>query len=251
VIKRDLAQAPARSKGSNLGARPEPIVTDASPMRKTIARRLVESKTTIPHYYLTVTINATPLWNAREQINSELASEQVKVSFNDLIVKAVAVALHKHPRANASWINDKIVQYQTIDISIAVAVEDGLITPVIRDADKKNIAEIAHEARDLAERGRHKKLRAEEIQGGTFSISNLGMFGTEHFAAVINPPQGAILAIGAIREEPVIEKGQVVPGRRMSMTLSGDHRVIDGAIGAAFLDSLRAYLENPVTIFLR
>jgi len=221
-------------------------------MRRTIARRLVQAKQTIPHFYLTMDVDASKLVALRGQLNTDLATlpTPAKLSFNDLIIKATAVALQRHPAVNAQFTEDALVYHHRIDISVAVALDDGLVTPVIRNADQKTPLEIASEVRALAERARARQLSTEEMTGGTFSISNLGMYGIEHFAAVINPPEGAILAVGGIRDEAVVENGKLVPGKRLKLTLSCDHRVIDGATGAEFLAGLRQVLENPSQIVL-
>jgi pyruvate dehydrogenase E2 component (dihydrolipoamide acetyltransferase) len=234
----------------------EPEVRPLSMMRKTIARRLTESKQRVPHFYLTIDVDADKLSALREQINADLASatpkgqEPTKVSVNDLIVRAVAIALVRVPTCNAQFTEDAILVHRRVDLSIAVAVEDGLVTPVVRNADQKSLLGIAEEIRDLAARAREKKLKPEEMMNGTFSISNLGMFGIDEFSAVINPPEGAILAVGQVRREPVVRGDAVVPGRRLAMTLSCDHRVIDGAVGATFLRALRNILENPTQILV-
>lgn len=233
-----------------------PEVRPLSPMRKTIARRLTQAKQTVPHFYLTVDVNAASLVALRERINAELSegakgdadAKPLKLSINDLLVKASATALTRVPECNAQFTDDAIWIHQRVDISVAVAIPDGLVTPVLRDADKKDVVSIAREIRDLAARARSKKLKPEEMADGTFSISNLGMFGIDAFAAVINPPEGAILAVGQVRDEPAIEDGAVVAGKRLSMTLSCDHRVVDGAVGAAFLAELRALIERPMRI---
>ncbi|MBW2587177.1 MAG: pyruvate dehydrogenase complex dihydrolipoamide acetyltransferase [Deltaproteobacteria bacterium] len=232
------------------GERLPPRVAKASSMRRTIARRLTESKQTVPHYYLTIDVDIGPLADARKAMNGELEAEGRKVSLNDLIIKAAAVALRRVPEVNASWMGKAIHYHQVVDISIAVAIDDGLMTPVIRDADQKGIAQIADEVRDLATRARDKKLQPEEMTDGTFSISNLGMFGIEEFAAVINPPEGAILAVGTVRNEPVVEDGAIVPGRRMRFTMSCDHRVIDGATGAKFMAAFKRIVESPLNMLL-
>jgi pyruvate dehydrogenase E2 component (dihydrolipoamide acetyltransferase) len=225
-------------------------------MRKTIARRLTESKQRVPHFYLTIDVDADKLSALREQINADLASatpkgqEPTKVSVNDLLVRAVAIALVRVPTCNAQFTEDAILVHRRVDISVAVAVEDGLVTPVVRNADQKSLLAIAAEIRDLAARARDKKLKPEEMMNGTFSISNLGMYGIDEFSAVINPPEGAILAVGQVRREPVVRGDAVVPGRRLAMTLSCDHRVIDGAVGATFLRALRNILENPTQILV-
>ena len=228
----------------------EPEVRPLSMMRKTIARRLTESKTTVPHFYLTLDVDVEALVALREKLNVELAQGEgaTKLSVNDLLVKACALALVRVPEANAQFSPEAILVHRRVDISVAVAVPEGLVTPVVRDADKKSVATVAREIRDLAARAKAKKLKPEEMQDGTFSISNLGMFGIDAFSAVINPPEGAILAVGRVRDEPVVKDGQIVAGKRMSVTLSCDHRVIDGAVGAAFLAELRNLLERPVRI---
>jgi pyruvate dehydrogenase E2 component (dihydrolipoamide acetyltransferase) len=218
-----------------------------SQMRKTIARRLTTSMQEAPHFYLTraVSMEAAATW--REKLN---ALSPHKISFNDLIIKAVAMALRKHPYLNAAWMGDHIRLYQEIHIGFAVAVEEGLIVPVLRHADRKGLSEIAAETVLLAQKARERKLTPEEYTGSTFSISNLGMFGIEEFTAVINPPEAAILAVGAIQPTPVVKDGQVVVERRMRVTLSCDHRVVDGATGAAFLETFIQLLEEPARLLL-
>jgi pyruvate dehydrogenase E2 component (dihydrolipoamide acetyltransferase) len=224
-----------------------------SQMRKTIARRLAESKYTAPHFYATVDIDMAKAVSLRAQLN-ELAEEQdrAKISFNDLITKACALSLQKHPYVNASYLPDEgeIRKYNQVHVGIAVAIDEGLITPVVRHADRKGLTEIARETRELAERAKNRDLEPEEFEGATFTTSNLGMFGIEEFTAIINPPNSAILAIGEIRDTPVVEDGEVVPGKRMKVTLSCDHRVVDGAVGAQFLDTVRSYLEEPMNLLL-
>ena len=222
------------------------VIQPLSQMRKAIARRLTESKQTVPHFYLTIDVDAQPIMDARAVLNEALADSGGKVSVNDLLIKAVAIALRRVPECNASFMGTEIHFHQSIDISVAVAVADGLVTPVVRDADKLGVVAISEQVKDLAKRAKEKKLKPEEMQNGTFSISNLGMFGIENFSAVINPPEGAILAVGAVREEPVVKDGSVVPGKRMRMTLSCDHRVVDGAVGAKFLAALKKLLEAPI-----
>ena len=218
-----------------------------SQMRKTIARRLTASMQEAPHFYLTraVSMEAAATW--REKLN---ALSPHKISFNDLIIKAVAMALRKHPYLNAAWMGEHIRLYQEIHIGFAVAVEEGLIVPVLRHADRKGLSEIAAETVLLAQKARERKLAPEEYTGSTFSISNLGMFGIEEFTAVINPPEAAILAVGAIQPTPVVKDGQVVVERRMRVTLSCDHRVVDGATGAAFLETFTQLLEEPARLLL-
>jgi pyruvate dehydrogenase E2 component (dihydrolipoamide acetyltransferase) len=230
----------------------EPEVRPLSMMRRTIAKRLVQAKQTIPHFYLTMDVDASKLVSLRRQLNSDLATmpEPAKLSYNDLIIKATAVALRRFPAVNAQYTEDAIIYHRRVDISVAVALEDGLVTPVVRNADLKSPLAIATEVRELAARARSRQLSTEEMTGGTFSISNLGMYGIEHFAAVINPPEGAILAVGAIRDEAVVQNGSLAPGKKLKLTLSCDHRVIDGATGAEFLAGLRSVLENPSQIVL-
>ena len=250
VVKRDVEGYTGGAAASVTGERLPPRVAKASSMRRTIARRLTESKQTVPHYYLTIDVDIGPLADARKAMNGELEAEGRKVSLNDLIIKAAAVALRRVPEVNASWMGKAIHYHQVVDISIAVAIDDGLMTPVIRDADQKGIAQIADEVRDLATRARDKKLQPEEMTHGTFSISNLGMFGIEEFAAVINPPEGAILAVGTVRNEPVVQDEAIVPGRRMRFTMSCDHRVIDGATGAKFMAAFKRIVESPLNMLL-
>ena len=219
-------------------------------MRRTIARRLTESMQNVPHYYLTIDVDIGPLADARTEMNAELEAAGKKISLNDLIIKAAAVALRRVPEVNASWMDKEIHYHNVVDISIAVSVDDGLMTPVVRDADRKGVSQIAEDVRALASRARDKKLQLEEMTNGTFSISNLGMFGIEEFAAVINPPEAAILAVGTIRNEPVVEDAAIVPGRRMRFTMSCDHRVIDGATGAKFMAAFKAIVEAPVRMLL-
>lgn len=215
-------------------------------MRKTIARRMAESKGPVPHFYITSEIDMGKAMEFRKLVNE--LEEDLKISFNDLIIKAVAKALMKYPQLNASFAGDKIRVYKGIHIGVAVALEDGLITPVIRNCEVKSLGQIAREAKDLAEKARSKKLKPEEYTGSTFTISNLGMYDVENFAAIINPPEGAILAVGSIQEKPVVVEGQIRVGHRMKVTLSCDHRVTDGATAAKFLQELKKILENPMTL---
>jgi len=218
-----------------------------SQMRKVIAKRLGESKFTAPHFYLTVEANMDKAIVARKDIN---ADPSVKISFNDIVIKAVAGALRKHPMINASWKGDTIEVHQDINIGVAVAVDDGLVVPVIRHADAKPMSMINAEVKELAGKARSKKISPQEMQGNTFTISNLGMFGVEEFTAIINSPDSCILAVGAIIKKPIVQDGEIVPGSMMKVTLSCDHRVVDGATGAQFLQTLKAYLENPVRILV-
>lgn len=214
-------------------------------MRKTIARRLAESLFTAPHFYLTVSIDMDNAMAARAQIN-EIAP--VKVSFNDIVVKAVAVALKKHPAVNSSWQGDKIRFNEHTNIGVAMAVEDGLLVPVVRFADGKSLSHISAEVKDFAQKAKAKKLQPADWEGSTFTVSNLGMFGIDEFTSIINSPDGAILSVGAIQAVPVVKNGAVVPGNIMKVTLGCDHRVVDGATGAAFLQTLKALVENPVRL---
>jgi len=235
--------APAPAAPSEGCYRDQPL----SPMRKTIAKRLTQSIGPVPHFFLTIEVDMGEAMRLRGRINERFADKGVKVSPNDLIIKAVAAALRKHPWVNASWTGDAIRFHDQVHIGVAVAVDEGLITPVVRDADRKGVAEIATEVRELAGRAREKKLKPEEYTGSTFSLSNLGMFGIEEFTAVINPPEAAILAVGAIGPKVVVdEKGDMAVRQRMRVTLSCDHRVIDGATGAQFLETLKNYLEDPM-----
>ena len=252
IVKRDIDsyEVEVAPSFASLGERLPPRVAKASSMRRTIARRLTESMQTIPHYYLTIDVDIAPLADARKAMNAELEAAGKKVSLNDLIIKAAAVALRRVPEVNASWMEKEIHFHQVVDISIAVAVDDGLMTPVLRDADRKGVSQIAEEVRNLAERARERKLQPEDMSNGTFSISNLGMFGIEEFTAVINPPEGAILAVGTIRNEPVVQDDAIVPGRRMRFTMSCDHRIIDGATGAKFMAAFKRIVESPLNMLL-
>ncbi len=217
-------------------------------MRKTIARRLSEAKQTIPHFYLTIECELDNLLAMRKELNAR--SDDYKISVNDFIIRASALALRKVPTANACWGGDKILQYKDVDISVAVAIEGGLITPVVRNADQKGLAAISNEMKELANKAKAGKLMPEEYQGGCFSISNLGMFGIKEFSAVINPPQAAILAIGAGEMRPVVKEGALAMANMMSVTLSCDHRVIDGALGAELLKHFKGYIQEPLTMML-
>jgi pyruvate dehydrogenase E2 component (dihydrolipoamide acetyltransferase) len=223
-----------------------------SQMRKTIAKRLTQVWSATPHFYLTMAIDMEPAMARRKLINDELAAagESVKLSVNDMIIKACALALKRFPRANSAFTPDGIVQFERVHIGVAVAVEDGLITPTVHDADKKSLSAIAAEVRDLASRARDKKLKPTEYGGSTFSVSNLGMYGIEQFQAIINPPEAAILACGAVEQVPVVKGGQLVVGTQMKVTLSCDHRALDGAVGAQFLQIVKKLLENPVLLMV-
>jgi len=223
-----------------------------SGMRKIIAQRLVESLGPVPHFYLTIEINAAPLMAAREELKSAgEGADTAKITVNDFVLKAAVQAAVKVPRVNASFDGDAFVQYADVDLGIAVAIQDGLLTPVIRVAQNKSLREISEQVKDLASRARNKRMKPEEFQGGTFTVSNLGGMGIDSFSAVINPPQGFILAVGKVTKVPVIDDSdQIVPGHRMSITMSCDHRVIDGALGAEYLKELRHLLENPALLLV-
>ncbi len=260
IIKRDVEAALAQQEAAP-ARRPEPVLAEAAPyeavrlsqMRKTIARRLAQSKFTAPHFYLTADIDMEQAVDFRQRLNV-LAEQQErpKISFNDLITKACALALRRHPFVNASYLEEEgeIRQHRAVHVGVAVAIDEGLVTPVIRHADQKGLGQIAEETRALAERARERKLQPDEMAGSTFTTSNLGMFGIDEFTAIINPPNACILAIGAIRDVPVVRDGQVVPGKRMKVTLSCDHRLVDGATGAQFLGTVRQYLEEPLHLLL-
>jgi len=223
-----------------------------SGMRKIIAQRLVESLGPVPHFYLNIDIDAGPLMAAREELKSAgEGAEASKITVNDFVLKAAVEAAVKVPRVNASFDGDAIVQYADVDLGIAVAIEDGLLTPVVRAAQNKSLREISEAVKDLAHRARNKRMKPEEFQGGTFTVSNLGGMGVDSFSAVINPPQGFILAVGRITKTPIIDDGdQIVAGHRMTITMSCDHRVVDGALGAAYLKELRHLLENPALLLV-
>ncbi len=253
IVKRDVeAAAQAPSAPAAAAAAPGAAFTDVplSQMRKTIAKRLTQSIGPVPHFFLTIEVDMTQTMSLRKKINESLADQGVKVSPNDLVIKAVAMALTRHPWVNAAWTGESVRLYNEVHIGVAVAVDEGLITPVIRDANRKGVGEIASTVKELAGRAREKKLKPEEYTGSTFSISNLGMFGIEEFTAVINPPEAAILAVGAVADKVVAENGQPVVRSRMRVTLSCDHRVIDGATGAQFLQTLKSYLEDPMMMII-
>ena len=254
IVKRDVETVRGeRSEGR--GAAPltpqSPLTaftdTPLTQIRKTIAKRLAQSIGPIPTFYLTAQVDMERVAEARESLNAA-AGDQGKVSFNDIILKAVATALQQHPECNAWWQDDHIRYWHTVDIGVAVAIEDGLITPVIRGAQAKSLRAIAAESRDLATRARERKLKPEEYTGSTFSVSNLGMFDIEHFTAIINPPEAGILAVGSIAPVPAVVNGQIQVRRQMRMTMSCDHRVIDGATGARFMKTLTLLLENPLAL---
>jgi len=254
IVKRDVDHYMPHPNGvsasaGNSGGLTTETYTDEpiSQMRKTIARRLAESKFTAPHFYLTLDIHMDNAMAFRTSVN---ATEGYKISFNDIVVKAVALSLRKHPTVNSSWMGDFIRRNQHVNIGVAVAVEDGLLVPVVRFADTKGFMQISAEVKDFAGRAKDKKLQPADWEGNTFTISNLGMFGIESFTAIVNPPDSCILAVGGIKEVPVVKNGQVVPGNVMKVTLSCDHRVVDGASGSAFLQTFKNYMENPVSMLL-
>lgn len=218
-------------------------------IKKITAKRLLESKTTVPHFYLTVEMQIDQLLASRKQIN-EAANGEYKLSVNDFIVKACANALKAYPAANVQWTDDAVLQFKHSDISVAVATPNGLITPIVKKAETKGLREISAEVKELAGRAREGKLKPEEFQGGTFSVSNLGMFGVDEFSAIINPPQSCILAVGAGKQKPYVDGGEVKIGTFMNCTLSTDHRTVDGAVGAEFLQVLKQYIENPVSMLV-
>ena len=243
IVKRDIEGYVPAPAAAGLGAVESSTDFPVTQMRKTIARRLAESKFTAPHFYLKLSVDMGAAVEARQAIN---AQEGVKVSFNDMVVKAVSLALKKHPAVNSAWMDTHIRQNDHVHIGVAVAVEDGLLVPVVRHADRKSLTEIGAEVKDYAGKAREKKLQPSDWEGNTFTISNLGMFGIEDFTAIINPPDACILAVGGISDVPVVKDGAVVPGKVMKLTLSCDHRVVDGATGAAFLQEVKSLLEHPV-----
>ncbi len=270
IVKRDVEQAGATpgtslstssmatsSLGTASKSRPASQIRQTeteqilpmSMMRKTIAKRLTESKQTVPHFYLTTEASVDSLWQLREQINQSLANTGTKISINDFIVKATARALRFLPQANMSYSEQGAIQHHRVDVGVAVALPDGLLTPIVREADQKSIGTLSEEIRDLAERGRQKKLHPEEYQGATFSVSNLGMYGIREFFAIINPPESGILAAGKVEKRPVVveskEGDKIVVSRRITLTLSCDHRIVDGALGAQLLAEIKKGIENP------
>jgi pyruvate dehydrogenase E2 component (dihydrolipoamide acetyltransferase) len=264
IVKADVesakpgaAPAPAAAPKAAPTAVPQPIFTAPgdkriphTAIRKVIARRMLESKQTVPHFYLTVDLEIDALLAARQAINDVARKQGAKVSVNDMVIKACAKALRDHPECNASWTEEEMVLYGAVDISVAVATDRGLITPIVRNADMKGVAQISIEMKDLAGRAKEGKLKLNEFQGGGFTISNLGMFGVNSFSAIINPPQAMILAVGVGEERVVARKGQMVVRQMMSCTLAVDHRVVDGAMGAQFLQTLRSYIEQPAAMLV-
>lgn len=256
IVKKDIENfKPAEKSAAVHGSTPAAVQVgeesfeevSVSQMRKTIARRLAESKFTAPHFYLTMEINMDKAIAARESINK---ISPVKVSFNDMVIKATAAALRQNPKVNSSWLGDKIRFNHHIHIGVAVAVEEGLLVPVVRFADSKSLAQIAGEVKELGGKAKNKELQPKDWEGNTFTISNLGMFGIEEFTAIVNPPDACILAVGGIKQTPIVQDGEMKIGNIMKVTLSCDHRVVDGAVGSAFLKSLKGFLEDPVTILV-
>ncbi|HTL95736.1 MAG TPA: dihydrolipoamide acetyltransferase family protein [Gemmatimonadaceae bacterium] len=250
IIKRDIEAASAAGPAAALSTAPRPAAAGdwadvpLTQIRKTIARRLTESLGPIPTFYLTMEADLTRTADMRDAMLE--AGDEFKVSFNDIILKAVATALARHPEVNAHWLGDRVRQFNRVHLGMAVAIEDGLITPVLFDADRKGLAELSRQARELAAKARARKLTPNEYTGSTFSVSNLGMFGIDQFTAIINPPEAGIVAVGAVEDKPVVVDDQVVVRKRVRFTMSCDHRVIDGATGARFLQDLRRLLENPL-----
>ena len=255
IVKRDIVAELARPAPATLMPALDRSYDSVriTQMRKAIARRLAQSKFTAPHFYLSVDVDMQQAVAARQRLNKQAEKNQdTKVSYNDLVTKACGAALAQHPMVNSSYVpeHNEIRQHSAIDIGIAVAIEEGLVTPVVRGANQKGLSDIASETAELAMRARSRQLKPEEMEGSTFTTSNLGMFGIEQFTAIINPPNACILAIGVIRDVPVVEGGKVVPGKRMKITLSCDHRVVDGALGARFMGTLRGYLEEPLLLLM-
>ncbi|TGM11387.1 pyruvate dehydrogenase complex dihydrolipoamide acetyltransferase [Leptospira selangorensis] len=254
IIKRDIENGISAFSSSGISPFAGEIVQEEklpiSGMRKTIASRLVHSKTHQPHFYLDMEIDADALVHIRENFNSDLkeSGEEIKLSINDFIIRASALALLKVPEVNSSWREDHILKHGRVDIGVAVSIEGGLITPYVRNADKRSVLEIGRTVKELASRARERKLKPEEFSDGTFTVSNLGMFGVNRFAAVINEPEAAILAVGNVVSKPVIKNGSIVPGKTLSVCLSCDHRVVDGAVGAGWLEVFRNFLEHPLRL---
>ena len=248
IVKSDVLNAPKGGAGRLFRNPVEFVETPNNNMRKVIAKRLLESKTTVPHFYLSIDLNLDALLKARVALNDK-GKDKYKISVNDLVIKAVAMALKDVPDANAYWTDAAIRKFNNVDVSVAVAIDGGLITPIVKNADQKTIVQISSEMKDLAKRAKENKLSPEEFQGGGFSISNLGMYGIKNFMAIVNPPQACILAVGAGEERVIVKDGQIVKANVMSCTLSVDHRVVDGAVGATFLQAFKSYIEEPVLMF--
>jgi pyruvate dehydrogenase E2 component (dihydrolipoamide acetyltransferase) len=242
-----MAASPASAPSTFTGASEGYTDVNVSQMRKTIAKRLSESKFSAPHFYLTMEINMDKAVEAREAMNTYSA---VKISMNDIVVKAAAVALTRHPKVNSSWLNDKIRTYQHIHVGVAMALEDGLLVPVVKHADQKSLSAISEEVKQYSAKAKDKKLQPTDWEGNTFTVSNLGMFGIDSFTAIINPPDACILAVGAVKETVIVENGQMRPGKVMKVTLSCDHRVVDGVVGSKFLNTLKELIEEPVKLLV-
>lgn len=255
IVKRDIENfVPYERPEGSAAPVPRAATTEesyseenVSQMRKTIAKRLSESKFTAPHFYLTMDIDMDNAMEARKAVN---ASDDVKISFNDMVIKASAIALRKHPAVNSAWMGDKIRKNDHVHVGVAVAVEEGLLVPVVRFADTKGMMQIGSEVKEYAKKAKDKKLQPEDWEGNTFTISNLGMYDIEEFTAIINPPDSCIMAIGAIKQVPVVKDGAVVPGNVMRVTLSCDHRVVDGVTGSEFLNTFKSYMENPMMMLV-
>ena len=255
IVKRDIENAKATGMAAGRSAAAERLAAEGdfkdvplTQIRKTIARRLAESNGPVPTFFLTAEFDATRAAELRTQLTE--MGDEYKVSFNDIVIRAVALALAEHPEVNAHWLNDKIRHFNRIHVAMAVAIEDGLITPVLFDADRMSLWDISQKARDLAGRARERKLLPEEYTGATFTVSNLGMFGIDQFTAIINPPEAGILAIGGVEEKPVVIDGTLEVRQRMRVTMSCDHRAVDGATGAKFLQTVRRYIENPLSLII-
>jgi pyruvate dehydrogenase E2 component (dihydrolipoamide acetyltransferase) len=250
IVRKDIenmADSPASAPSTFTGASEGYTDVNVSQMRKTIAKRLSESKFSAPHFYLTMEINMDKAVEAREAMNTYSA---VKISMNDIVVKAAAVALTRHPKVNSSWLNDKIRTYQHIHVGVAMALEDGLLVPVVKHADQKSLSAISEEVKQYSAKAKDKKLQPTDWEGNTFTVSNLGMFGIDSFTAIINPPDACILAVGAVKETVIVENGQMRPGKVMKVTLSCDHRVVDGVVGSKFLNTLKELIEEPVKLLV-
>lgn len=259
IVMRDIENYVPYDRPEGSGSSHAPVITrgaaleesyseeNVSQMRKTIAKRLAESKFTAPHFYLTLDIDMDNAIAARKAVN---AQDGIKISFNDMVIKASAVALRKHPAVNSAWMGDKIRRNDHVHIGVAVAVEEGLLVPVVRFADSKGLMTIGAEVKEFAQKAKDKKLQPQDWEGNTFTISNLGMYGIEEFTAIINPPDSCIMAIGGIKQVPVVKDGQVVPGNVMRVTLSCDHRVVDGVTGSEFLNTFKSYMENPMMMLV-
>jgi len=253
IVKRDIENFVPGTSAASAPVFAAPVGTESftdeplSQMRKAIARTLSASKFSAPHFYLKMEVNMDNAITMRKSLN---ADEGIKVSFNDMVVKATAMALRKHPKVNCDWLDDKIRYNQHIHVGVAVAVEEGLVVPVVRFTDSKGFAQIGAEVKDLATRAKAKKLKPEEMEGNTFAISNLGMYGIEDFTSIIYPPNGCILSVGGIKQTPIVKNGEIVPGNVMMLSLSCDHRAVDGATGSEFLLTLKSYLENPIKMLV-